>query len=247
MGLRQGVTCGEAGETGGLQAQAILLHRFWISLPPAWLARFADLIAPAYYCILGGHGHVGVGGCWWTCCANAISAGCGTAHFWIFDTRTRCRDEVGFGVAAPVVVRQCPAMCRIHASIHALICAPTVCPSVGPSSACPSVCVYVPLHIGCACVCLCLARQGSSGSCFGHDACLAYTVCRTVENWDGKGREEKAKGRMTSLGFNDAGGWCVLLYHEDGLFLSPLLRVPRSFSRAAIVMARKIRHDLGQY
>lgn len=50
--LRQGGTWGEDGEAGGCKHRAgILLHGIWISLPPAWLAGFADLDALAGYCI----------------------------------------------------------------------------------------------------------------------------------------------------------------------------------------------------
>jgi hypothetical protein len=112
---------------------------------------------------------VDVGGCWWTCCTNAISAGCGTVHLWIFDTRTRSRDEVGyfgFGLAWWSVI-VCPSMC-----VESM--RPPMRPSCAPIFVCPSACVLSLLScMSVACMYMrvhlyvCLARQGSSGSCFG--------------------------------------------------------------------------------
>lgn len=74
------------------------------------------------------------------------------APSWILDTRTRCRDGIGFGVAAPVVLSEASHVVEsVGSSVR-----PRVCPSaqVGPSSAWPSGCVSAPLHAGCACVCM---------------------------------------------------------------------------------------------
>ncbi|KAL6900222.1 hypothetical protein GGI43DRAFT_63344 [Trichoderma evansii] len=123
---------------------SVALHPSLLDLAATCLPDLPISVARTYYCNRG-MGSVDVCGCCGLACTNAVSAECGTVHVWIFDKRTRSRDE-----ALDLVWR---ASISVRPS-----------PCVHPRASC----VYSPaawLSVACVSVCMsCNRRQGSSGT-----------------------------------------------------------------------------------